>query len=67
MIEQERSLRGEDIIWFVKEALHQMAAKLLVVGYGSSAHCEEAVRGFLKSAGASGFQLEQLLRGTRQG
>lgn len=60
MIEQERAFNGEDVVRFLKHALHQIPGKLLVIWDGSPIHRAKAVKEFLKSGAASQLQLEQL-------
>jgi transposase len=60
MHEQDRALRGPDVVRFLRHLLRWIAGKLLVIWDGSPIHCSKAVREFLNDGAASRLHLEQL-------
>ena len=60
MTEQERALKAQDVVRFLKHLMRQVPGKLLVVWDGSPIHRGGAVKDFLSSGAARGVQLEQL-------
>lgn len=60
MHEQDSSLKGPDVVGFLKHLLRKIAGKLLVIWDGSPIHRSRAVKEFLESGTASRLQLEQL-------
>ena len=60
MHEQDRALRGPDVVRFLRHLLRWIAGKLLVIWDGSPIHRSKAVREFLNDGAASRLHLEQL-------
>jgi transposase len=60
MIEQEKAVKGEDAVRFLKHLMRQIEGKLLVVWDGSPIYRGQAVKDFLASGASSRLQLEQL-------
>lgn len=60
MIEQDRAFKGEDVVRFLKHALHQIPGKLLVIWDGSPIHRSKVVKEFLAEGAAKRLHLEQL-------
>jgi transposase len=60
MHEQDRALRGPDVVRFLRHLLRRIAGKLLVIWDGSPIHRSKAVKEFLNDGAASRLQLEQL-------
>lgn len=60
MHEQDRALRGPDVVRFLRYLLRRIAGKLLVIWDGSPIHRSKAVKEFLNDGAASRLQLEQL-------
>jgi transposase len=60
MMEQERAFKGEDVVRFLKHALHQIPGKLLVIWDGSPIHRSKVVKEFLQEGAATRLKLEQL-------
>jgi transposase len=58
--EQDRALRGPDVVRFLRHLLRWIAGKLLVIWDGSPIHRSKAVREFLNDGAASRLHLEQL-------
>jgi transposase len=61
MMEQDRALKGPDVVRFLKHLLRRIAGKLVVVWDGSPIHRGKAVREFLSGGdAASRLKLERL-------
>lgn len=60
MMEQDRALKGPDVVRFLGHLLRQIAGKLLVVWDGSPIHRSKAVKRFLAEGATERLQLEQL-------
>ena len=60
MYEQDRALRGLDVVRFLRHLLRWIAGKLLVIRDGSPIHRSKAVREFLNDGAASRLHLELL-------
>ena len=60
MLEQDRALKGEDVVRFLGPLLRQIEGNLLVVWDGSPIHRSQAVKDFLASGASQRLQLEQL-------
>ena len=60
MIEQDRALKGEDVVRFLKHALRQIAGKLLLIWDGSPMHRAKVLKKVLQDGAAARVQLEQL-------
>ncbi len=60
MLEQEESLKGSDVVRFLRHLLDQIAGKLLVIWDGSPIHRGQAVKQFLEDGAAERLKLEQL-------
>jgi len=57
---QEASLRGPDVVRFLKHLRQQIPGKLLVVWDGAPIHRAQMVKDFLADSGAVRIHLEQL-------
>ena len=57
---QDRSIRGPDVVAFLRQLLRQLRGKLLVVWDGAPIHRGHAVRAFLAAGAAKRLQLVQL-------
>jgi transposase len=60
MHEQDGSLKGPDVIRFLKHLLRRIAGKLLVIWDGSPIHRSRAVKEFLEGGAAARLRLERL-------
>jgi hypothetical protein len=58
MLEQERAVKGKDVVRFLKHLMGQIPGKLLVIWDGSPIHRGGAVKEFLAGGAASRLQLE---------
>jgi len=54
------SIKGEQVVRFLRHLLHHIAGKLLVIWDGLSAHHGQAVREFLRTGGTKRIHLERL-------
>jgi transposase len=57
---QERSLRGPDVVRFLRHLLRHIPGQLLVIWDGAPIHRAQPVRDFLAGGGAAQIHLEQL-------
>jgi transposase len=57
MIEQEKALKGEDVVRFLKHLLRRIPGKLLVIWDGSPIHRSKAVKRFVSSSRGGGSTL----------
>lgn len=60
MHEQDRALRGTDVVGFLKHLLGRISGKLLVIWDGSPIHRGKTVKEFLEGGAAARLRLEQL-------
>lgn len=60
MMEQEKALKGKDVVRFLKHVLREMPGKPLIVWGGSPIHHSKVVKQFLADGGAARIQSEQL-------
>jgi len=60
MMEQDRALKGSDVVRFLEHLLRRIAGKLLVVWDGSPIHRAKAVKEFLEGGAASRLKLQRL-------
>jgi transposase len=58
--EQDRAIRGPDVVNFLKQLLRKIAGKLLVVWDGSPIHRSRVVKDFLADGAVARLKLEQL-------
>jgi transposase len=57
---QDRSVRGPDVVAFLRQLLRQIRGKLLVIWDGAPIHRCQAVKDFLAAGAAKRLHLEQL-------
>ena len=60
MMEQDRALKGSDVVRFLEHLLRRIAGKLVVVWDGSPIHRAKAVKEFLEGGAACRLKLERL-------
>jgi len=60
MMVQERSIRGPDVVRFLRHVLRHISGKLIVIWDGLSAHRSHVVKQFLRDGGAERIHLERL-------
>jgi len=60
MLEQKHSIKGEDVVRFLRHLLRQIPGKLLVIWDGSPIHRGGAVKDFLAGGACRRLRLEQL-------